>query len=108
MPGPVSTTPFGIQDVLLTRAVAVIGPNTRVKGAQGLMGTAVDQIIFGGTFYPTTLIGKWLVPNTRVQIGGVPTVGVSSLGMSYTLVNGALLATGPLFVSQPDTKIHNT
>jgi hypothetical protein len=107
MAGPVSTTPFGIQDVLVTRAVAVIGPNTRVKGTQGLMGTAVDQLIFGGA-YPTTLIGKWLVPNTRVQISGVPTVGVSSVGMGYVLVNGALLPTGPLFVSQPDTKISNT
>ena len=107
MPGPVSTTPFGIQDILTMRAVAVIGPNTRVKGAQGLMGTAVDQLIFPGA-YPAPMLGKWLVPNTRVQIGGVPTVGVSSLGMSYTFTNGVPYQLGPLFVSQPDTKINNT
>lgn len=108
MPGPVSTTPpFGVQDILTARAVAVIGPNTRVKGAQGLMGTAVDQLIFPGAF-PASMIGKWLVPNTRVQIGGVPTVGVSSLGMSYTFFMGMPFQLGPLYVSQPDTKVHNT
>jgi hypothetical protein len=36
MPGPVSTTPpFGIQDPTGLCALAVIGPNTRVKGRRG-------------------------------------------------------------------------
>ncbi len=103
MPGPVSTTPFGIQGPLGLMALAVFGPNTRVKGAQGLMGTAVDQVLF-----PFSIFGQWIVPNTRVQIGGVPTVGASSQGMTYIVVNGVPAPIGPMFVFQPDTRISNT
>lgn len=110
MPGPTTTTPpFGVQDPAGARALAVLGPNTRVRGAQGFAGTAVDALIFPG---PLSVLGKWIVPNTRVEIGGVRTVGATSQGIAYALITGLgppfLSPNGPMVVSTPDTRITNT
>lgn len=109
MPGPLSSSPFALQDPGGFRSVAVLGPNTRVLNTQGLVGTAVDTVIFPGI---AAVIGKWIVPNTRVAVGGVPTVGVSSLSIAYALITGLgppfLAPIGPMIVSTPDTKVHNS
>ncbi|MCY1061719.1 hypothetical protein [Nannocystis sp. SCPEA4] len=106
MPGPVVTTPpFGIQDSFQQRALGVLSSNTRVKGAKGMMGTALDQVLFAGI---PSVYGVWTVPNTRVAIAGVPTVGASSQGLAFMIVNGAPVITGPMLASQTDPKITNT
>jgi hypothetical protein len=55
--------------------VAMVGPNTRVKGQPGFLGTQMDALSFsnGGA-------GTWIVPNTRTRILGAFTVSQSSQG----------------------------
>lgn len=106
MPGPVVTIPpFGVSDSFNQRVIGVITSNTRVKGSKGMVGTALDQLLFGGT---PSIYGVWTVPNTRVAVSGVPTVGRSSQGLGIGVANGFPYVTGPLLVSQGDRKIHNT
>jgi len=106
MPGPVVTTPpFGVQDSANQRAIGIITTNTRVKGAKGMMGTALDQMLFAGS---PSIYGMWTVPNTRVAIAGVPTVGASSQGLAFTVIAGIPSITGPMIASQTDPKISNT
>ncbi|MFZ6178953.1 hypothetical protein [Nannocystis pusilla] len=106
MPGSVVTIPpFGVSDSFNQRVIGVITPNTRVKGAKGMMGTARDQLLFGGA---PSVYGIWTVPNTRVSIGGVPTVGRSSQGLALAPSGTGPVVTGPLLVSQGDRKINNT
>jgi hypothetical protein len=111
MPGPISTTPPGIQDPLGARATAVLGPNTRVRGAQGFVGTAADTVLFPGGPPPAAVVGRWIVPNTRVLVGGVPTVGAASQGLAFTIVpfpSPTLVAIGPMIASTSDPKINNS
>lgn len=111
MPGRAATGPFGISDPTNVRAVAVIGPNTRVKGAKGKVGTALDVVIFPGAFYPDSMLGLWIVPNTRVAVGGVPTVGATSQGLAFSVAyfpGPITIAVGPMSVPTPDPKLKNT
>ena len=110
MPGPISTTPpFGVQDNLGARALGVITTNTRVKGAQGMMATQLDVLIFPGVIEPASVIGMWTVSNSRVQIAGVRTIGATSQGLAITYsAVGAPKPNGPLIVSEPDKRISNT
>jgi hypothetical protein len=106
MPGPVVTIPpFGVSDAFNQRVVGVITTNTRVKGSTGMVGTALDQLLFGGA---PSVYGLWTVPNTRVAVGGVPTVGRSSQGLALMPTATGPVVTGPLLVSQGDRKIRNT
>lgn len=111
MPGPTSTTPPGLQDPTGARATAVLGPNTRVRGAQGFVGTAVDTVLFPGPAPTNAVVGRWIVPNTRVRVGGVPTVGAASQGLAFTIlptVPPTLGSIGPMIASTSDPKINNT
>ena len=106
MPGPLVTTPFGVQDQLGVRAVAKISPNNRAITSTGSISTVADVYMFP---FPTSpsLIGMWVTPNTRVLAGGVPTVGQTSVGITYTPVPGpppALVPFGPMLPVNGDPR----
>jgi hypothetical protein len=61
----------------LAPGVSMVGPNTRVKGQPGFLGTQLDFLSFanGGT-------GSWAVPNVRTRISGAFMVSQSSQGLA--------------------------
>jgi len=74
MAGKISSFSNGI-DGGGSRATAVLTTNTRVKTARGFVGLVTDAVTFpDGT-------GMWFLPNQRVLINGVPTIGSSSAGI---------------------------
>lgn len=56
---------------------AMIGPNTRVKGQPGFLGTQADSLLFSDG-----AVGSWIVPNTRTRIMGNFMISASSQGMA--------------------------
>lgn len=55
----------------------MIGPNTRVQGSAGLLGTTSDSVVFsdGGT-------GVWIPAPGKVMASGAPLVTASTTGNS--------------------------
>jgi hypothetical protein len=103
MPGPVVTTPLGLQDVAGHRAVAVVSPNTRVRGQLGFVATVADQLLFAG---PPSVSGRWLVGNTRTFVGGVATISASAAGITVSAAPPSTV--GPILIVQPDGRIRST
>ena len=108
MPGRAITGPFGISDALNVRAVAILGPNSRVKGAKGKVGTLLDVVMYPGVSYPASTTGIWIFGNTRVTASGVPTVGATSQGITFGLVSGVPTPTSTMSAITPDPRIKNT
>lgn len=102
MPGPVEALAAGIQDSLGTRAVAKVSPNLRAKTATGFIGTLADVVTFPG---PTSVVGFWIVANTRTLAAGVPTIGAASTGMAFGAPVPPPPPTGPMTVVQPDARV---
>ena len=102
MPGPVEALAAGIQDGPGTRAVAKVSPNVRAKTATGFIGTLADVVTFPG---PTSVVGFWIVANTRTLAAGIPTIGASSTGMAFSPPVPPPTPTGPMTVVQPDTRV---
>jgi hypothetical protein len=76
----------------------MLGPNTRVKGQLGFLGTQADALTFaGGT-------GAWIAPNTRTRCQGVFLVSQSSVGSA---INSATGATVPVIVVTGDPRIRS-
>jgi hypothetical protein len=80
-------------------AVAMIGPNTRVKGQPGFAGTQVDVMPMSHGGAP----GQWVVPNTRTRIVGNFMVSQSSQGFSVTPTVPPV--TTPIVVPAGDARI---
>lgn len=104
MAGNTSTTAFGVQDPTAMRAVAVISPNTRARGAGGFLHTVADQPIFPVPPCPAAT-GRWLVPDTRTFAAGVPTISTSAVGIT---INPPTSIYTPMMVVQPDPRIRST
>lgn len=98
MAGLIQTTPFGVQDVFAMRGVGKISPNVRAKATTGFMGTVADVIAFPGP----SVIGQWVVPNQRCLATGIPTIAVSSVGITYSSLGTPI---GPMVVVQPDPRV---
>lgn len=94
-------TPVVTQPMMVSAAgspgTAFVTVNVRVKAATGALGIVSDVMQFPGPL----VVGAWIVGNTRVKVGGVPTVGVGSTGTA----TGAAGATGPVTVLQGDTRV---
>jgi hypothetical protein len=81
-------------------AMAAISPNTRVTASLGAVATVADVVQFSGP----TLIGNWLVPATRVTIGGTPAICANS-GSSTIVFNGVSTNPGgPMLLNSPDPR----
>jgi hypothetical protein len=82
MPGPLQVIAAGVVDSGGAPAVAKVSANTRVKTAQGFVTLQTDTMLFAGAPPMLSLTGQWLVANQRVLIGGTPSVGASSTGLT--------------------------
>lgn len=103
MPGQVASFPAGIENAEGLRAVSSLSINGRVSTPLGSVGLVTDFVTFG-----PTKVGQWVTPNARVRVMGTPTVGKSSIGISYDVVVPGpppLVATGPMQVVQGDPRL---
>lgn len=97
MAGKLSTSANGI-DAGGSRATAVITTNTRVRTSRGFVGLVSDVVTFAdGT-------GVWLMPNQRVRINNVPTIGASSVGL-YTATPPSPKLPAPMMVVDGDPRV---
>jgi hypothetical protein len=80
--------------------VTMVGPNTRVKGQPGFLGTQQDFLSFsnGAT-------GSWTVPNTRTRILGAFMISQSSQGLAA--VPNPVPHSAPVLVTQGDARIRS-
>lgn len=76
---------------------AFVTTNMRVKAVTGPLGLMTDVMQFSGPL----VVGAWVMGNTRVKVGGVPTVGLGSTGTA----TGAAGATGPVTVLMGDMRV---
>lgn len=102
MAGNVNTLAPGAQDATQVPAVAKVSPNVRVMATTGPLSTVADVLTFPGAPPAFTVIGNWLVPNTRVLVGGIPTIGQTSVGNSFSAVGAP---TGPVTVKITDPRV---
>lgn len=103
MPGSTVTSSFQVQDAVGARGLSMVGPNARVRGTLGRLGTQLDTVLFNT---PITTSGNWAFANTRVRIQGVPSVGQSSIGV--TTPGPSSPSPGTMFVVGADTRIKST
>lgn len=102
MPGNVQTIAAGVSDVAGVPAVTKISPNVRVSATTGTLGTVADVLLFPGAVPPLTVIGNWVSPNTRVLVGGLPSISMSALGTCFNVVS---VPTGPMRVVISDPRV---
>jgi hypothetical protein len=91
---------IGLTDPASIPAVSVISPNVRVMTSLGPLATLADVVQFPGP----NLIGNWLVPALRCQIGGIPAIVATSGSIAWTLVLGVPTPTGPMLINSPDPR----
>lgn len=78
MAGKISSFPSGVQSHDGKRGVASISTNSRARTTRGFIGLVTDTVLYpGGT-------GMWFMPNQRVRVNNIPTLGSSSVGISTT------------------------
>jgi hypothetical protein len=102
MAGNVNTLAPGAQDATQSPAAAKISPNVRALAATGPISTVADVLVFPGAPPAFTVVGNWLVPNTRVLVGGIPTIGQTSVGNAFSAVG---VPTGPVTVKITDPRV---
>jgi hypothetical protein len=89
----------GLTDSTGVTAIAAISPNTRVTTHLGAVATVADVVQFPG---PQTLLGNWIVPATRVTIGGTPAICANS-GSSTIIQVAGVPSPGPaMLLNSPD------
>lgn len=92
------TLPAGVQDSSGVPAASVVTANTRVTTATGAVAIASDVLTFPG---PST-VGNWLVPNSHVLIGGVPSIGQGSSGQA--IIPGTPPSPAPVTIMTTDPR----
>src|SRR5690348_17080842 len=102
MAGNVQTIAAGVSDAAQVPATLKISPNQRASATTGTLGTVADVLQFPGVVPPFTVVGNWIVPNTRCFAGGLPTISVSSVGNSFNAIG---VPTGPMIVKLPDSRV---
>jgi hypothetical protein len=75
---------------------AMVGPNTKVKGQLGFLGTQADALTFAAA------TGAWTAPNVRTRTQGVFLISQSSVGTAAT--SGGPV---PVLVINGDPKIRS-
>jgi hypothetical protein len=90
----------GLTDAMGIPATAVVSPNVRVKATLGALATVADIVQFSGP----TIMGNWLVPATRCQVGGIPAICATSSSITYVLVLGVPTPSGPMQLMTPDQR----
>lgn len=75
MAGKISSSASGVQGADGTRASAALSTNSRVRTSRGFVGLVSDVVVFPAA------VGLWLIPNQRVRVSNMPTIGASSVGV---------------------------
>ncbi len=96
MGGNFLTLAAGVQDSTSVPAASVVSANTRVKTNTGFVAVATDILTFPG---PST-VGNWLVPNSRVLVGGIPSISSGCSGQA--IIPGPPPVPGPLTIGTTD------
>nr|AWJ66039.1 hypothetical protein [uncultured bacterium] len=91
------TLAAGLQDVGATPALSKVSANSRVTTTTGPVSVISDIFTFNGV---TSTTGNFLVPMTRVTIGGLPGINQLAAGQSITLSGSP----APTVVTQADTR----
>ena len=86
-----------VQDSTGAPAASKVTTNTRVSATTGNVSLMSDTLTFPG---PSTT-GNWLVPNQRVLIGGVPTIGQNSSGQALNAAGSPV----PVTVTAGDPRV---
>jgi hypothetical protein len=97
MAGGIASFPGGVQSGLGFRAASALSTNSRVLTGMGPVMLVTDVMIF------VAETGTWLIPNQRVFVNGVPTIGQTSIGS--TLFGGQAPVTIPMTVVQTDGRV---
>jgi hypothetical protein len=95
MAGGIASFPSGVQATGL-RGTATLSTNNRVRTSMGSVMLVTDVVLFS----PPPMSGIWLIPNQRVFVNGVPTIGQTSIGM-VPYLNGQF----PMTVVQADSRV---
>jgi hypothetical protein len=98
MANPSQTLAAGVQ--ASTAGASAVGPNQRAKSSAGALGTAPEQVLFS----PPSVVGVWVVPDTRTRAAGMPTISSASIGQA-TQVNGSVV---PMSVTQGDSRVRSS
>lgn len=99
MAGGLLTLPSGVLDSSGVPCASFAGANQRVKTATGTVAIATDILSFPG---PST-VGNWLVPNSRVLIGGIPSIGQGCSGQA--IIPGTPPVPGPVSIVVTDPRV---
>jgi hypothetical protein len=94
MAGKLSTFPSGVQSHELTRGISRISTNSRARTTRGFIGLVTEVVLFPGP-NGTGAIGTWFMPNQRVRVNNIPTIGRNSVGISVSTEDGT---TGTMIV----------
>ncbi|NVB36419.1 hypothetical protein G6O69_01155 [Pseudenhygromyxa sp. WMMC2535] len=85
MAGPISNAPTGIQDGEGVRALSTLSINGRARASNQKIGLVTDMVLFTPPVGAVGRFGLWISGNQRVRVMGVPTVGQSAAGTTYTV-----------------------
>jgi hypothetical protein len=93
MAGGIASFPSGVQSGSGFRSTSALSTNTRVSTAMGPVILVTDVMLFQFE------VGTWLIPNQRVFVNGVPTIGQTSVGVATFIVQL------PMTVVQTDGRV---
>ena len=94
----------GLGDATGVPATSAVSPNTRVKATLGVLATAADIVQFSGI----TIMGNWVVPATRCQIGGIPAITTTSSSITTITTVSGPTPSGPMQMMTPDQRAQGT
>ena len=92
---------IGLTDSASAPATSAVSSNLRVKTSLGTMATLADVVSFSGT----SVVGNWVVPALRCQVGHIPAINATSQGIAYSAVGAP---TGPMMITMADTRATGT
>jgi hypothetical protein len=101
MGNPVDGIPNGVSDGTGAAAVSKVSANTRVSVASGPVGIITDVPSFAGA----TVTGVWTLGALRCKVNGIPMVTTAAVGIGIASAAPTPPTTGPLKLSQSDSKV---
>ena len=95
MAGKISSFPSGVQSHELTRGISRISTNSRARTTRGFIGLVTEVMLFPDA------TGTWFMPNQRVRVNNIPTIGRNSVGISVSTEDGT---TGTMIVVEGEDR----
>jgi hypothetical protein len=98
MAGGLLTLPSGVLDSTGVPCASFVTANVRVKTSTGTVAIATDVLTFPG---PST-VGNWIVPNSRVLVNSIPSIGQGCVGQA--IIPGTPPVPGPTSIVMTDPR----